>query len=159
MLTAIAGTMPSRSVILPMMTPPTPKPRKIMVAASETAPRLAANSCCTTGITTTTDHIPTAPTEPISTASASRSQAWRESGVNGGESLAGWEGACTAATSSPRGVRVKPHGAILGMQMQCNRTNVVIPGQSAGLNPESQLRRSVPTPSRFRVRLLRIAPE
>ena len=32
MLTAIAGTMPSRSVILPMMTPPRPKPKKIMVA-------------------------------------------------------------------------------------------------------------------------------
>ena len=87
MLTAIAGTMPSRSVILPMMTPPRPKPKKIMVAASETAPRVAANSCCTTGITTTTDHIPTAPTEAISTASASRTQAWRESGVNGGESV------------------------------------------------------------------------
>ena len=75
MLTAIAGTMPSRSVILPMMTPPRPKPKKIMVAESETAPRVAANSFCTTGITTTTDHIPTAPIEAISTASASRIQA------------------------------------------------------------------------------------
>jgi hypothetical protein len=52
-----------------------PKPRKIMVAANEIAPRVVANSCCTTGITTTTDHIPTAPTEPIRTAIASRTQA------------------------------------------------------------------------------------
>ena len=72
MLMAIAGTMPRRSVILPIMTPPRPKPKKIMVAASETAPRVAANSACTTGITTTTDHMPTAPTDAITTATASR---------------------------------------------------------------------------------------
>jgi hypothetical protein len=46
-----------------------------MVAASETAPRVAANSACTTGITTTTDHIPTAPTDAIITTTASRAHA------------------------------------------------------------------------------------
>ena len=39
MLSAIAATMPKRSVILPMTTPPRPKPMKIMVVASDTAPR------------------------------------------------------------------------------------------------------------------------
>ena len=45
------------------------------VKASETAPRVAPNSACTTGSTTTTDHIPTLPIEPITSASASRTQA------------------------------------------------------------------------------------
>ena len=35
----------------------------VSVKASETAPRVAPNSACTTGSTTTTDHIPTLPTE------------------------------------------------------------------------------------------------
>ena len=39
MLSAIAVTMPKRSVIRPVTTPPEPKPMKIMVVASETAPR------------------------------------------------------------------------------------------------------------------------
>jgi hypothetical protein len=64
-----------------MITPPRPKPKKIMVAASETAPRLAANSACTIGMTTTTDHMPTAPTEAMVSAKASRTHAWRESGT------------------------------------------------------------------------------
>ena len=46
-----------------------------MVVASEIAPRVVANSACTTGSTTTTDHIPTAPIEAINTASARRIQA------------------------------------------------------------------------------------
>ena len=70
------------------------------VKASETAPRVAPNSACTTGSTTTTDHMPTLPIEPISTASASRTQAWRESGRKAAGSLDGFEGACTGATSS-----------------------------------------------------------
>ena len=40
----------------------------VRVKASETAPRVAPNSACTTGSTTTTDHMPTLPIEPISTA-------------------------------------------------------------------------------------------
>jgi hypothetical protein len=48
---------------------------KIAVDPSETAPRVAANSPYTIGSTTTTDHIPMAPIEPIASASASRTQA------------------------------------------------------------------------------------
>ena len=51
-----------------------------IVNASEAVPRFAANSVCTTGSATTTDHIPTLPSEPISTATASRSHARREVG-------------------------------------------------------------------------------
>jgi hypothetical protein len=48
---------------------------KIMVVASETAPREAENSVCTVGNTTTTAHMPTAPIEAIRTASTRRPQA------------------------------------------------------------------------------------
>ena len=41
---------------------------KIMVVASDTAPRVAENSACTIGNTTTTAHMPTAPIEAITTA-------------------------------------------------------------------------------------------
>ena len=41
MLIAIAGTMPNWSVILPAITPPSPKPNIISVKASDTAPRVA----------------------------------------------------------------------------------------------------------------------
>ena len=81
MLIAIAATMPKRSVIRPMATPPRPKPSMVRVKASDTAPREVPNSACTTGSTTTTDHMPTAPIEPITSASASRTQARR--GVRG----------------------------------------------------------------------------
>ncbi len=43
----------------------------VSVKASEMAPRVAPNSACTTGSTTTTDHMPTLPIEPITSASAS----------------------------------------------------------------------------------------
>ena len=75
MLIAIAATMPKRSVMRPVTTPPRPNPMKTMVVASDTAPRVAAKSACTVGITTTIAHIPTAPTEAIRTASTSRTQA------------------------------------------------------------------------------------
>ena len=75
MLSAIATTMPKRSVILPVTTPPRPKPSMVSVKASDTAPRVAPNSGCTTGSTTTTDHMPTLPSEPITSASASLTQA------------------------------------------------------------------------------------
>src|ERR1700716_3178728 len=54
----------------------------IIVNASEAVPRLAPNSVCTTGSATTTDHMPTLPSEPISTATASRPQDLRESGAS-----------------------------------------------------------------------------
>ena len=46
-----------------------------MVVDSEIAPRVVANSACTVGITTTTDHIPTAPIDAIESATTSRTQA------------------------------------------------------------------------------------
>jgi hypothetical protein len=72
---AIAGTMPKRSVIRPVMTPPRPKPMNIMVDATDTAPRVAENSFCTIGSITTTDQKPTAPIAPISKARPSRTHA------------------------------------------------------------------------------------
>jgi hypothetical protein len=75
MLSAMAATMPKRSVTLPVATPPTPKPSMVSVKASDTAPRVAPNSAWTTGSTTTTDHMPTLPIEPIKSASASLTQA------------------------------------------------------------------------------------
>jgi hypothetical protein len=47
----------------------------IMVDVSDTAPRVAENSLCTTGSITTTDHIPTAPIAPISKARPNRTHA------------------------------------------------------------------------------------
>ena len=108
------------------------------VKASETAPRVAPNSACTTGSTTTTDHIPTLPIEPISTASASRTHAWREVGDEGG-GIFGWiEGACTGRNFVGRGSRVKRRDEMLGMQMRWNRPRAVIPGRALRANPESQ---------------------
>ncbi|MGY3412535.1 hypothetical protein ACVWZV_008648 [Bradyrhizobium sp. GM5.1] len=75
MLIAIAATMPKRSVILPAMTPPSPKPNIIRVKASDTAPRVAENSACTAGIMTTIAHMPTPPIEPIRSAMTRRIQA------------------------------------------------------------------------------------
>ena len=75
MLTAIAVTMPTLSVILPMITPPRPKPRKIMVTENDILWRVVPNSACTVGMTTTTDHMPTAPIEAINKATTSRTQA------------------------------------------------------------------------------------
>ena len=77
----IATTIPKRSESFPVATPPSPKPSMAKVKASEAAPRVVSYSACTTGSTTTTDHIPTLPTEPISNAKASLIQAWRESGM------------------------------------------------------------------------------
>ena len=53
------------------------------------------------GKTTTTDHIPTLPSEPISTATASRIHARRESGMNNDEfRLRGAASSTAGATSS-----------------------------------------------------------
>ena len=89
-----------------------------MVEASEPCRAVAANSCCTTGSTTTTDHMPTLPTEAISTATASRIQARRESGTNGAESRGEVRRMTTAdGTSGGNCLRSTHNGAILGMQM------------------------------------------
>src|SRR5271168_3151426 len=76
-----------------------PKPSITIVKASEAVPRAAANSDWTVGSATTTDHIPTLPSEPISTATASRIQARRESGMNGFEMGDDREAISTAAQS------------------------------------------------------------
>jgi hypothetical protein len=57
------------------------------VKAIETAPREVANSACTAGSVTTTDHIPTPPTEEMARASARRTHARWESGMNWVESV------------------------------------------------------------------------
>ena len=85
------------------------------VKASEAVPRLAPNSVCTTGSATTTDHMPTLPSEPISTATASRVHARRESGTNRSESRVSSEEIATAARNfggySPK---VKPQWRDIG---------------------------------------------
>src|SRR6185436_5778537 len=92
-----------------------------MVKASEAVPRLAANSVWTTGSATTTDHMPTLPSEPISTATARRVHARRESGTNSSESRESSEEIATAAaTSGANRPRSSHNGAILGMQSRGN---------------------------------------
>ena len=39
---------------------------------------------------------------------------------------------------------VKAHGAILGMQMHCNRLSAVIPGRCGASNPESRQSIDIP---------------
>ena len=59
-----------------------------MVKASEAVPRVAPNSVCTTGSATTTDHMPTLPSEPISDGQAQAViHAWREVGDENGRNL------------------------------------------------------------------------
>jgi len=53
----------------------------VQVKARDAAPRVAPKSACTTGMTTTTDHIPTLPIDPTIRAIPSRTHAARESGV------------------------------------------------------------------------------
>lgn len=77
----IAITMPKRSDSLPIITPPDPKPSMAQVKASDAAPRVAPKSAWTMGMTTTTDHMPTLPIDPIMRAIPSRAHAARESGV------------------------------------------------------------------------------
>jgi hypothetical protein len=59
--------------------------------------------------------MPTAPIEPITSASASRTQAWRESGVKP-VGRWGWLGACTRVNFFVDRLAVKHHAAILGMR-------------------------------------------
>src|ERR1700722_9867842 len=99
-----------------------PKPSITNVKASEAVPRATPNSAWTVGSATTTDHMPTLPSEPISTATASRVHARRESGTNGNECRLSWAAISTAgATWSAAPSRSTHNGAILGMQMHRNR--------------------------------------
>jgi hypothetical protein len=79
--------------------------------------------------------MPTLPIEPITSASASRTQAWRESGLKA-VGLGDSERACTVDNFLARDLRVKQHGAILGMQMQRNRASV-IPGRCQRVRPSA----------------------
>src|SRR4051795_5454446 len=109
----MAVTMPKRSVILPVATPPRPKPSMVRVNASDTAPREAPNSACTPDITTTTDHMPTPPIDAIASASPSLTHARRESGVKRLESL--WsEGAGTGGNFVGSGHWVNQHCRYIG---------------------------------------------
>ena len=67
--------MPSRSDNRPIATPPNAKPIMARVNGSEASARATPNSACTAGSTTGTDHMPTLPTAPSTTAAASRHQA------------------------------------------------------------------------------------
>src|ERR1043166_1339227 len=97
------------------------RPRQANEHGGNLMPRLAANSVCTTGSATTTDHMPTLPSEPIATATASRAHARRESGTKAAGSLEGFEGACTGGNFVGRGPRVKRRDEMLGMQMRRGR--------------------------------------
>src|SRR5262245_30986820 len=67
--------MPNRSDRRPSMTPPHAKPNMVSVNGSDASARATPNSACTAGSTTGTDHMPTLPMVPSTTATLSRHQA------------------------------------------------------------------------------------
>ncbi len=69
------ATMPNRSASRPITTPPQANPIIASVKGSEASARATPNSACTAGSTTGTDHMPTLPMVPSTTAATSRSQA------------------------------------------------------------------------------------
>ncbi len=68
-------TMPKRSTSCPINTAPPPKPSIASVYGIDASARATLNSACTDGRVTTTAHMPTLPTDPISRHTISRSQA------------------------------------------------------------------------------------
>ena len=72
---ATGTAMPKRSESRPISTPPHAKPSIASVNGSEASARATPNSACTAGSTTGTDHMPTVPMVPSTTATASRNQA------------------------------------------------------------------------------------
>ena len=64
-----------------MTTPPTAKPTIVSVNGNEACARGTANSACTAGSATTTDHMPTPPMVETSMVAARRSHACAESGT------------------------------------------------------------------------------
>ena len=64
-----------------MTTPPKANPSIAIVNGNEACARGTANSACTAGSATTTDHIPTPPMVETSIVAARRSHACRESGT------------------------------------------------------------------------------
>src|ERR1700744_5153385 len=73
--------MPARSSSRPMITPPTANPTIASVNGNVASARGTANSACTAGSDTTTDHMPTPPMVEISMVAARRNQACAESGA------------------------------------------------------------------------------
>src|SRR5262245_37661120 len=71
--------MPNRSDRRPSMTPPHAKPNMVSVNGSAASARATPNSACTAGSTTGTDHMPTLPMVPSTTATPSRHQAKEDS--------------------------------------------------------------------------------
>src|SRR5262245_731018 len=67
--------MPNRSDRRTSMTPPHAKPNMVSVNGSDASARATPNSACTAGSTTGTDHMPTLPMVPSTTATLSRHQA------------------------------------------------------------------------------------
>src|SRR6202040_2541682 len=70
-----------------MTTPPKANPTIASVNGSDASARGTANSACTGGSGTTTDHMPTPPMVEISLVAARRSQAWAEAGRDSGLAL------------------------------------------------------------------------
>jgi hypothetical protein len=65
--------------------------------------------------------MPALPIEAITTAKPSRIHAGAESGAKATADLE-WKGACTGDNFVVSHPGVKQHGAIMGMQEQCNKT-------------------------------------
>ena len=121
MLSAIAATMPKRSVTLPVATPPRPKPSMVSVKASDTAPRVAPNSAWTNR-----QHHHDRPHADAADRADQKRQRKPHPGLTrvGGEErrISGWIGGSVHGRNFvARGPGVNRHGAIMGMQMRCNR--------------------------------------
>src|SRR3982074_502848 len=131
MLSPMAATMPKRSVILPVATPPRPKPSMVRVKASDTAPP-------------PTGRMPRVPDradpqrkrKPHPCLTGVRSEEGR---------ISRWFGGSVHGRNFvARGRGVKQHGAILGMQMHRNRTGHTSPspighsGARVSAKPESR---------------------
>src|SRR5262245_55379543 len=71
--------MPNRSDRRPSLPPPHAKPNMVSVNGSDASARATPNSACTAGSTTGTDHMPTLPMAPSTTATLSRHQAKEDS--------------------------------------------------------------------------------
>src|SRR6476661_1778940 len=82
----IGVTMPYRSANFPISTPPNANPTIVRVNGKDASARATANSACTAGSTTGTDHMPTLPIQPSPTAAISRRHAYEDSSSEVGAS-------------------------------------------------------------------------
>ena len=122
MLSATAPTLtgpkiPTRSNNRPIATPPAAKPSMARVNGNVASARGMANSDCTAGSATTTDHMPTPPMVESSTVAARRSQACVESvagrvaGLFAGFDSAGFDSSspCIPMTCTGADTSSQPH--------------------------------------------------